>query len=402
MYNIHSHYFNLFSFLQTIIAQPRLEYLYPFGASSIENIETLDTNDSLDRDPIVLCYDQEPLYKDYNDFLFGCIARKARTLRRPVILVTTERDSDALNYFVERYNFIPCYGFFHIFAAHDWFRGYQFDLKITPVANRTIRKRYITFNRLTGSARVYRSIFVGELAKRNLINSGHVSYSDVCPEHGHYHTALEHAVADYQLDPVYIAQIKQHLDQLPHPLRIDYTDHDAIPNHSMVLSAVDQCMESFLYIVTETCFWDRKCHLTEKIFKPVILQQPFVLLGCAHNLEYLKSYGFQTFDRWWDESYDHIEDPVARIQAVADIVKYINGLSLGQLTDMLHQMQPVLEHNFKLFNSSEFLNSAWQELTTNLKQAVESAPVLQPYSVPREDRYRSVSAPADSIPHTLV
>lgn len=402
MYNIHSHYFNLFSFLQTIIAQPRLEYLYPFGASALENVEILDTPDSLDRDPIVVCYDQEPLYKDYNDFLFGCIARKARVLQRPVILVTTERDSDALNYFVERYNFIPCYGFFHIFAAHDWFRGYQFDSKILPVSKRTIKKRYITFNRLTGNARVYRSLFVGELAKRNLINNGHVSYSDVCPEHGHYHTALSYAVTKYKLDPSYINQIKYQLDQLAYPLRIDSANDDAIPNHSMILSAVDQCMESFLHVVTETCFWDRKCHLTEKIFKPIILRQPFVLLGCAHNLEYLKSYGFKTFDRWWDESYDHIEDPIARLQAVADIIEYVSSLTLGQLTNMLHEMEPVVEHNFKLFNSPDFLNSAWQELVTNLKHAVESAPVLQQYNIPREDRYRLVSAPANSVPNTLV
>jgi hypothetical protein len=53
-------------------------------------------------------------------------------------------------------------------------------------------------------------------------------------------------------------------------------------------------------------------------------------------------------------------------------------------------MESVLEHNFKLFNSPDFLNSAWDELTVNLRQAVESAPVLQLYNIPREDRYQSV------------
>jgi hypothetical protein len=149
-------------------------------------------------------------------------------------------------------------------------------------------------------------------------------------------------------------------------------------------------METFLHVITETCYWERKCHLTEKTFKPVILKQPFVLVGCAHNLEYFKSYGFRTFDQWWDESYDHIEDPVQRLQAVANIVEYISSLTLGQLTTMLHEMEPVLEHNFKLFNSPEFVNSAWQELTTNLKKAVESAPVLQQYNIPRADRYQTV------------
>lgn len=306
---------------------------------------------------------------------------------RPVILVTTEQDSQALDYFVKKFNFIPCYGFFHIFAAHDWFRGYQFDSRIVPVTQRVLKKKYITFNRLTGNARIYRSLFVGELSQRNLIEQGYVSYSHVCPEHGHYSDNLTQAIKTYDLDVNYVDDIKQALDILPHPLRIDYHNKDAIPNHSMVLSAVEQCMETFLHVVTETCYWERKSHLTEKIFKPIILRQPFVLLGCARNLEYFKSYGFKTFDRWWDESYDHIEDPVKRLQAVADIVDYISSLTLGQLTDMLQEMEEVLEYNYQLFNSKEFLNNAWKELTSNLKIAVESAPVLQVHDSTRLYRY---------------
>jgi hypothetical protein len=403
MYNIHSHYFNLFSFAQTILTHPRLEYLYPFGASSFENVEILDCASSLDKDPIIFCYDQEPLLPGYNDGMFLRVFRIGKQLKRPVILVTTERDSEALKYFVDKYNFIPCYCFFHIFAAHDWYRGYQYDSKIISVDKRTVKKKFISFNRLTGSARVYRSLLVGELARRNLLDQGHVSYSDTCPEHGHYRTTLDYAVSEYRVDPAYVSEIKQELDQLQHPLRIDHHDQASIPNHSMVLSAVPECMESFVYIVTETCFWETKCHLTEKAFKPIILQQPFILVGCAYNLEYLKSYGFKTFDRWFDESYDKITDPVKRLQAVADVVKSICSRSEEELTAMLHEMKDVLEYNYQLFNSREFLDSAWNELTHNLKSAIESAPVLQEHSIPRTERYQALlSAPSDSVPDTLV
>jgi hypothetical protein len=403
MYNIHSHYFNLFSFAQTILTHPRLEYLYPFGASSIENIELLDTPNSLDKDPIIFCYDQEPLLPGYNDALFLKVAMYSERLHRPVILVTTERDSEALNYFVNKYKFIPCYCFFHIFAAHDWYRGYQYDSKIIPVPERTVKKKFISFNRLTGSARVYRSLLVGELAKRNLLDQGYVSYSDTCPEHGHYQTTLDYAISEYRVDPVYVEEIKSELDKLDHPLRIDHKEKSAIPNHSMVLSAVPECMESFVYVVTETCFWETKCHLTEKVFKPIILRQPFILVGCAYNLEYLKSYGFKTFDRWFDESYDKITDPILRLQAVADLLKSICSRSETELTEMLHEMTEVLEHNYRLFNSREFLDSAWNELTGNLKAAIESAPVLQPYNIPRTERWDAlVSTPTDFIPSTFV
>jgi len=403
MYNIHSHYFNLFSFAQTILTHPRLEYLYPFGASSVENIELLDTENSLDQDPIIFCYDQEPLLPGYNDPLFLKVAMYAKKLSRPVVLVTTERDSEALKYFVDKYKFIPCYCFFHIFAAHDWFRGYQYDSKIIPITQRTVKKKFITFNRLTGSARVYRSLFVGELAKRNLLEHGHVSYSDTCPEHGHYHTTLDYAVTEYSVNPVYVDEIKQALDQLSHPLRIDHQEKSAIPNHSMVLSAVPECMESFVYVVTETCFWETKCHLTEKAFKPIILKQPFILLGCAHNLEYLKSYGFKTFDRWFNESYDTITDPVKRLQAVTDVLKSICARSNEELTVMLHEMEEVLEYNYRLFNSREFIDHAWKELTNNLESAISSAPVLQEHSIPRMERYAALtSAPANPVPESLV
>jgi len=402
MYNIHSHYFNLFSFAQTILTHPRLEYLYPFGASSVENIELLDTENSLDQDPIIFCYDQEPLLPGYNDPLFLKVAMYAKKLQRPVILVTTEQDSEALKYFVDKYKFIPCYCFFHIFAAHDWFRGYQYDSKIIPVNQRTVKKKFITFNRLTGSARVYRSLLVGELAKHNLIEHGHVSYSDTCPEHGHYHSTLEYAVTGYNVNSVYVDEIKQALDQLSHPLRIDHQEKSAIPNHSMVLSAVSECMESFVYIVTETCFWEKKNHLTEKIFKPIILKQPFMLVGCAHNLAYLKSYGFKTFDRWIDESYDDLEDPVLRLQAVVKELDSLSALSNEQLTSILHEMEEVLEYNYRLFNSREFLDAAWNELTSNLATAIAAAPVLQEYSIPRMERAALAFAPANSVPDSLV
>jgi hypothetical protein len=62
---------------------------------------------------------------------------------------------------------------------------------------------------------------------------------------------------------------------------------------------------------------------------------------------------------------------------VADIVEYLSSLTLGQLTNMLQEMETVLEYNYRLFNSQAFLDSAWKELTNNLKVAVELAPMLQ-------------------------
>lgn len=390
MYNIHSHYESIFQYLKRIVSHRRLLYLLPYGSTQPENIETI-TDDlyklnweirkntpreigiprplPLPDGPMFICYDQEPLYGNYNYKLLDYI--NANYLA-PFILVTTEKNSTPLNNLKERYNWSSVYYFHHAFAASDWYRGYQYHADLISPINRKIKKKYITFNRITGNARSYRSFLVAELAKHNLLDKGHVSYSEICPEHGHYEHNILTTVNDYGIPFDYATNCIQLLDQIKHPLRID--SNEDIPNGSQSLSAVPQCMESFLHIVTETCYWETKCHLTEKIFKPIVSRMPFVLLGCANNLAYLKEYGFKTFDAWWDESYDTIEDPIKRLQAVVKIIKDISNLSNEELENMLVSMQSVLDHNYNLFYSNTFLDQCWNELTTNLESAVAQLP----------------------------
>lgn len=349
-----------------------LQYLHPFGTSNIENLEVLNDNKfGTDGGPVLLCYDQEPLLPGFNDKLFEYVRVNEGRNNRPVILLNTELNSDAKNYFIEKYNFIDCYYFFHIFAAHDWYRGYRYAVDLIPIKDRVLKKKYITFNRLTSGARVYRSLFINELIKHDILDQGYVSYSGISPDNQiAFNDALIDSATTYNVPSDLIADSIKNISNLSLPLRIDYLNRPSIPNGSMQLSAVPESQESFLQVVTETCYWDRKCHLTEKIFKPIIGRQPFVLLGCANNLAYFKSYGFKTFDKWWDESYDSIEDPIARLQAVGNIVKTISNYSLEDLTTMLHEMQEVLDYNYNLFYSQDFLDNAWNELRNNLNKAI--------------------------------
>ena len=63
-------------------------------------------------------------------------------------------------------------------------------------------------------------------------------------------------------------------------------------------------------MVTETVYRGKKNHLTEKTFKPIVMQQPFIIQSCKGSLEYLRRYGFKTFADFWDESYDEADDGV--------------------------------------------------------------------------------------------
>jgi hypothetical protein len=65
-----------------------------------------------------------------------------------------------------------------------------------------------------------------------------------------------------------------------------------------------------------------RTEVSEKIFKPMLGQQPFVVYGSVDTLAYLKREGFATYDNLWDETYDATLDNVARFDQVTRVVNY--------------------------------------------------------------------------------
>jgi hypothetical protein len=372
MYNIHSHYENIFAFIKTIIKDPVLIYFYPFGSISYDNIEMMHCNGD-GSSPIVFCFDQEPIIQNFENLIVKLGNNFSKN--RHIIILNTEPGSQIKNSIIsklksENYLIRECSYFFHIFAAADWYRGFRFNTEIVDPAVRKISKKYITFNRITGNSRAYRGIFVADLIKKQLLEHGHVSFSHVCPEHGEYSKSALDLITKHNVDQEIVYDAITTLNSINYNLRIDQVDQPFINNSSQTISCIPQLMESFLYVVTETCFWEEKKHLTEKIFKPIVSKHPFILLGCRGNLQYLKSYGFRTFDKWWDESYDNIKDPIERLHAVTKIIETICSYDNAQLEKMLIEMQDTLEYNFDLFYSKSLIDTAWNELTTNLRNVV--------------------------------
>ena len=61
--------------------------------------------------------------------------------------------------------------------------------------------------------------------------------------------------------------------------------------------------DSKVNIVTETLYENSQIHITEKTFRAIALEMPFVLVAPAGSLEYMREYGFKTFGDVFDESY---------------------------------------------------------------------------------------------------
>jgi hypothetical protein len=88
---------------------------------------------------------------------------------------------------------------------------------------------------------------------------------------------------------------------------------------------------------------------------------PFIIVGTRGSLEYLRSYGFRTFEGIWDESYDQSEDNV-RIERIASLLRSLDELSLETKQELFDQAQEVIEYNWNHFYGGGFEQVLWTEL----------------------------------------
>jgi hypothetical protein len=82
--------------------------------------------------------------------------------------------------------------------------------------------------------------------------------------------------------------------------------------------------DTWYSLVTETIFDYPYSFRTEKIYKPILMAHPFVVVANRGYLRDLIDAGFQTFDSIIDESYDQIDCPHTRIQRIIETVRSIS------------------------------------------------------------------------------
>jgi len=78
-----------------------------------------------------------------------------------------------------------------------------------------------------------------------------------------------------------------------------------------------------IIIETASNINDNQRFITEKTLRALALGQPFLVFNGVGTLKYLQSQGFETYKALWDESYDNIDDPQQRFDAITDQVKLL-------------------------------------------------------------------------------
>jgi hypothetical protein len=341
-------------------------YCDPFGRSDPESILCRGLENSADEQNAIFFFDQEPIQVSIHLPTFhSFILRNLHKSEKNKFLVTSETNSDNVDYICKAYGLQPFYYFFHGWAALDWFRGYDRTFLITPPEKRYIKKTFISPNRIIGGERSHRVLMLYYMQLNGLMHN-HISAPKICP-----------------------VENKDILD-LARPFRYAYTDIESVISSielpklfpgedtqrmsSCWLDQFELCAESLIYYVSETIYFGRRQHLTEKTFKPIALGMPFVLSAPVGSLAYLRQYGFKTFDTVWDEGYDNITNDAKRIDEITRTLKKLDLQSEQEKNLLFKKCIPIIEHNWNHFYNGGFEKILWAELTDmldNLKIAVQ-------------------------------
>jgi len=344
----------------------RMFYCDPPGHTSVDCLFNHGEDFILESDYVFL-HDQEPVDIDLYKPLFDDVIRRNDDIqpepgnynKKAQGGIVVSEKGEYINRLCSEYGWRNYYYFWHGWAALDWYRGYDRTFLIKRAANRNPTRTFMSPNRIIGGLRDHRVLFLYEVFKRNLQHN-HISAPRACPVE---HTDITHIASKYQNRILDITRVLS-TEELP----ITFTNEDTQKMSSCWLDNFDAAADSMFYVPTETIYFGKRLHITEKTFKAIALEMPFILVAPAHSLEYLRSYGFQTFSDTINESYDDEEDDLLRIQKVGQLLEDINNLSVTEKQHIWKHCSRAATHNYNHFYSGKFEQVLWKELLLMLEQ----------------------------------
>jgi hypothetical protein len=195
---------------------------------------------------------------------------------------------------------------------------------------------------LMNISRLHRDLLVESLYNNNLLNQGKVVY---------------HQCSNKTLQPLLTQQSKF----------IDLKNFKGcLPDNQWFDNCIGpDYLNNNLEIIVETTY-KFPC-ITEKTVRPLLVGMPFLAVSCTHYLKYLRSIGFETYNDYFDESYDNEPNLHKRINLLSQSLKDI--LTTG-IYNLFEDTKKIREHNLE--NLFKLKVSYQAELTIKLYNFIKN------------------------------
>lgn len=247
------------------------------------------------------------------------------------------------------------------FHYHEGIKNEELLLDVPSVDSKV--KDFICFN---AAARPHRVALVSELYRRGLQNN----VISLLFRYAKKPTISDTQMSDYISKNFMISKDQKTYfdamfvkDRKSKRITVDGNVDDIVADDRKSLAKFYK--ETYFSLVTETKFgsestaihasgqvgtyFNNPFFVTEKTFKPIAYFHPFVIVGSAGTLQYLRDEGYETFPEMFDESYDTIEDGTERFQKICETVENFCKLPKEKKDEIYTSIIPKLVHNNKWF-----------------------------------------------------
>ena len=157
-------------------------------------------------------------------------------------------------------------------------------------------------------------------------------------------------------------EVLEHANQLL-PLLVHGKNNNDYGDNYYIRRIQDKVfLDSWVSVVSEASFADsdQTIFLSEKIFKSIVCQHPFIIMGNRGSLAHLRKMGYKTFEGFIDESYDSLPT-FERYDAIIESIKKI--IAIKDKAAWYESMRSILIHNYEtLQNNAKQINPAFIQL----------------------------------------
>lgn len=265
-----------------------------------------------------------------------------------VVISAHEGDAELAREFADHITFIQ------MPSLYAWYVDKMGNLP--PAQPKEITKHFLSFN---NRATWYRQALFYAFYKFNLLPKSYFSYLGTSrAEYSTFNAEMESRFTEWynqNLDPVNLRDMIPY--RMPGDTEIptdvngwfgDWSCYDGDLYNTSFCSVITESIESGAFNFDEMRN-DNSTFFTEKTFKAIAMQHPFMVFGNQDNLKYLRDLGFETFGDVIDESYDSVRFPRDRFSVMLQEILRLGNHSLEECAQMREKLRPVLEHNYNHF-----------------------------------------------------
>lgn len=226
------------------------------------------------------------------------------------------------------------------------------------VFNKTITTRNKKFISMNGKNRSHRLMLTMLLMERNLLNNGHYSfhasidkkiYKIIYKNFPNLYKQIEHST-EYLKYKFPMTLSKMHLQPLVH-----YCPEDIFYFNNAYFNIVQETNfmnNSYTYDLDSINYYN--IFISEKTFRSFIYGIPFLCANSPYSLKGLQDYGYKTFGKIFNESYDSIDNNEERILYLIDEIERLCSISDKAWFTIYEELLPDLEYNFNKTKNADY------------------------------------------------